>query len=96
MTATIERGVVHPENNTQGILLKSPFHSGLVEMLKELPRPDRRWAPEIDGWWVASVHEDYAVRALLDAFGEVTVLGEGGEGDVHIDRDGVVQQERLF
>ena len=96
MTATIERGVTHPESDVEGLLVKSPYSVGLVEMLKELPKPDRRWTPEMDGWWVRDVHEEYAVQALLVAFGEVTVIGKDGEDDARIDRDGVVQQERLF
>lgn len=96
MIPTVERGVHHPETDREGILARSDFDVDLVEAYKALPAPrmDRRWCPQKDGWWFAPDLEDAVVEILVATFGECGIFGKDGEGDVHIDRDGVVRQTR--
>ena len=92
---TLERDVTNPADDRPGVLLRAPYNEELAAALKEItPSRDRRWVPELEGWWAAADHEEHVVRAALAAFGHVLVLGR--EGDQYIDRDGVSRQERLF
>jgi hypothetical protein len=94
---TIEPGVAD-DRGRDGMLLRFPFHEGAVEDLKEeVATPSRRWQPDLGGWWVAREYRDTAVHVLLSYFPEVMILGEAGEDDELLARDGSrLAQGRLF
>lgn len=94
---TLERGV--PAGTTPdrgGLLLTSPYDEELVDTLKSLPRADRWWDGEREGWWVAAAHEDFVVQAAVAVFGAVKIIGQDGESDYYVDRHGRSVQERLL
>jgi len=96
---TLERGVpagagLNP--GQLGVLLTSPYSEDLVETLKTLPRGDRWWDEEREGWWIAAAHEAFVIEAAIAHLGGVKVLGLEGESDCVIDRHGRTVQERLL
>src|SRR3990172_8122267 len=94
----LERDVPNPADDQPGVLLRSPYSDDLTAALKEIsPRSDRRWVPELEGWWAASDHEEEVVHAVLQVFGRILLIGRDGEDDRYVDRDGTTStQERLF
>lgn len=96
---TLERGIPAGagfDPNRMGLLLSSPYDEGLVETLKSLPRADRWWDAEREGWWVAAAHEEFVIEAAVAVFGAVKIVGLEGESDYYVDRHGRSVQDRLL
>ena len=94
----IEPGAPHPREEARtGLLVQTPFDAAFVSALKAtIPVPDRAWLETERAWWVAPDHHATVIRLCLQAFDRVFVSGGASEPDYWVDRDGTVQQERLW
>jgi hypothetical protein len=72
-----------------GLLLRVPYRSGLVEALKaDLPRPRRYWDEGVGAWWIDTREEARVTRLVLHHFPVLARLAGADDELIIMSREG--------
>lgn len=89
----IEQGILR--GGRYGVLVRTPFDEAFVEKLKSmLPAPDRIWNGE--AWWCAAEQLETVQFLVLQHWPGFMLIGEGGEDDQVVTRNGSTAQPRFL
>lgn len=87
----------HPENPRLTIILRTPYHRGFVEQLKEsIPAAHRAYDPKTFAWWTDEAHRDAAIKLVLRYWPRIQIVGDGEEDYTLLRGGEIVSQPRLL
>lgn len=89
---------VEPDGDGEGYLIRSPYHPGFVDDLKDTAARDRRhWRQESKRWWVSEDAWESVGRLILRHYdGYEFVDSDTGEVTYHLASGHRIRQEGIF